>query len=644
MNKSSVLRNGGIFLLSMTAILISILFLGKDNLMVGANAVFLLVGILNKNFSNAPIKSIIKVSVLMMFIGALPFFVNINVYSGLFINFIGIFILLYAIVYNLNKSIYYPFLFGYTLLLTSNVEGKELLYRVLALGFLGIIAVLFQLFYSKVCEKNPMSGLKRSLDFLITYIDDNDIKNSNKNLEAFKQVNASWSRELLEYKGRSFYLNYKENLELNLIALLDKLEDINSKIINKDIYYNINNIEEIHKDLRDILKNIRSFIYGNISEEKLEYYIINYLEKYKDKNNIYIFEIASTVETFKKLVVDLWQIEQGELKVKKKLRYKDIKESIKLIKEDFNTKSVRFVFSFRTALIISIIYFIVEYYHIEYGKWIIFTIASVSQPYNETVRNRAKERILGTLIGGAIYYILSLIFVHEFERIIIILIAVYLYIHFKKYMQNVIMITVMFLGLATVNITNATVATEWRIVFILIGSLVVLLGNKYIFPYNLKKETVVLLEKYIKCCDEAFRSVVNIYDNKDEREKIKNIILHGRALENKIILNKLLVNNTEIMNLMDNERIIINSIQNTFNLGEYFDIRLKLNGKIRMKCIKSLIEKQINKEDINLNNYLELSDNNSEKLIYKNMYEMARAKRDIIDIEKDLDIKLTLNK
>ena len=211
-------------------------------------------------------------------------------------------------------------------------------------------------------------------------------------------------------------------------------------------------------------------------------------------------------------------------------------------------------------------------------------------------------------------------------------------------MQNVIMITVMFLGLATVNITNATVATEWRIVFILIGSLVVLLGNKYIFPYNLKKETVVLLEKYIKCCDEAFRSVVNIYDNKDEREKIKNIILHGRALENKIILNKLLVNNTEIMNLMDNERIIINSIQNTFNLGEYFDIRLKLNGKIRMKCIKSLIEKQINKEDINLNNYLELSDNNSEKLIYKDMYEMARAKREIIDIEKDLDIKLTLNK
>ena len=98
-----------------------------------------------------------------MFIGALPFFVNINVYSGLFINFIGIFILLYAIVYNLNKSIYYPFLFGYTLLLTSNVEGRELLYRVLALGFLGIIAVLFQLFYSKVCEKNPMSGLKKKL-------------------------------------------------------------------------------------------------------------------------------------------------------------------------------------------------------------------------------------------------------------------------------------------------------------------------------------------------------------------------------------------------------------------------------------------------------------------------------------------------
>ncbi|WP_438565755.1 FUSC family protein [Clostridium sp.] len=626
MKKELILRNGGIFLLSLIFIYGSIHFLGRDNLMVGANAVFLLVGILNKNFSTRPIKSILKVICLMALIGILPFLVNFNNNVGLFINFIGIFILLYAVVYNLNKSIYYPFLFGYTLLLSSNVTGKALLYRVIGLIIVGIIAVLYQIIYTKIIYRTKMSSLKRSLDFLIRYVGDPDATNNTKNLEKFREVNAAWSRELLEYRGNNFYLNYKENLELNLIAVLDKLEKINSEIINKDIKYKILEDENLRKELLNILKDIRKFIYNELKEEELELSLRKYLKVYKNKENIYIFELAVTVETFKNLIVEFYKMERENLRVKKKVNWIDIKESIMIIKEDFNINSVRFIFSFRTAVLISVIYFIIQRYHIDYGKWIIFTIASVSQPYNETVKNRAKERILGTLIGAFIYYGLSLILVSEVERVIVILAAVYLYIHFKTYMKNVMMITIMFLGLATLNTLNTTDATEWRILFIIIGSIVVILGNKFIFPYNFKKETKVLLDKYIFCCNKAFLNIFNIYENKLERNKIKNLILQARGLENKIILNNTLAENKNIMYLIENERIIINCIQNIFNLSEYYDITLRVNGQVRMEAIKELVYNKLNGENLNLSDYLNKTNEIDEKLIYKDMYEVTIAK------------------
>ncbi|MGL4848075.1 MAG: FUSC family protein [Clostridium sp.] len=626
MKKEFILRNGGIFLLSLIFIYGSIHFLGRDNLMVGANAVFLLVGILNKNFSTRPIKSILKVISLMTLMGILPALVNFNNNIGLCINFLGIFILLYAVVYNLNKSIYYPFLFGYTLLLSSNVTGEALLYRIVGLILVGIIAVLYQIIYTKVIYKTKMSSLKRSLDFLIRYVEDTDEKNNIKNSEKFIEINATWSRELLEYRGNNFHLNYKENLELNLIAILDKLEGINSEIIKNNIKYTSCEKNNIRKDFLNTLKRVRSFIYNDITEEELEYSIRNYLKEYKNKKNIYIFELAVTMESFKNLIVEFYKMEKENLRVKKKIKFIDIKESFKIIKEDFNVNSVRFIFSFRTALLISVIYFIIQRYHIDYGKWIIFTIASVSQPYNETVKNRAKERIIGTLIGASIYYGLSFILTSEGERIIIILVAIYLYIHFKTYMKNVMMITIMFLGLATLTTVNTTNATEWRIFFIIVGSIIVVLGNKFIFPYNFKKETNVLLNKYIACCDKAFLNIFNLYENKLERNKIKNLILQARGLENKIILNNTLVENKNIMYLIKNERIIINCIQNIFNLSEHYDITLRINGKLRMETIKVLVYNKLNGENLNLSDYLKKTDEIDEKLIYKDMYEVTIAK------------------
>lgn len=636
MKKEIIIRNSGIFILSLIGILVSISFLGRDNLMVGANAVFLLVGILNKNFSNKPVKSILKIMALMMFMGILPFFVNINNNIGIVVNFIGIFILLYAIVYNLNKSIYYPFLFGYTLLLTSNVTGRALVYRILGLAVVGIVAVLFQIFYIKVCTERKMSSLKRSLNFLIKYINDDKKDNSHKNLDEFMEVNASWSRELLEYRGNNFYLNYKENIELNLIAILDKLENINSEITLGKTYYKNYDFRNLKVDVINILKDIRLFINEKLKEEELEYSFKKFKEEYIHEKNIYIYELIVSIEMFKKMALELSKLENGNFKVKKRIKINDIKESLKIIIDDFNTKSIRFVFSFRTALLISITYFIIQTYNLEYGKWIIFTIASVSQPYNETIKNRAKDRILGTLIGAVIYYVLSLIFIDEISRVFIILIAIYFYVHFKKYIENVTMITIMFLGLATLNVANTTVATEWRIFFIVIGSILVVFGNKFIFPYNFEKENKVLLEKYIDCCNKAFMRITNIYESNLERQRIKNLILHARALENKIILNNSFVDNLEIMNLIENERIIINCIQNTFNLSEVYDITLRINGNIRMKKIKSLIEKVMNGEQVTLSDFLQKANGNEEKLIYKDMYQMVIAK---VSLEK-LDLGL----
>lgn len=633
MNKKVFMANNIIFIISVIFVYMSIVYLGRDNLMVGITGIFLLIAIINKDFSRNPLRAILKISFLTAFIAFMPYLVNLNIYSGLIINFLAVFTIIYVVVYTLNKTIYFPFLFGYTLLLTTNVGGRDLCKRIIALVIIGIVAVIFQIVFSKITfkknEKNKM--LIEIIETFLKNINDLKVGNFNfKNKEKLKELSTYWSRDILEKRNNSFYLKDNENIKLNLIAAIEKLDRVLEEISQM-----LENNKEYIKFIEDLgvcLENLKLFL-------QTETRVVNLSLSIKKLNNDYesikikdikIYEAIEALNIIDGLTSELLEIGKKDY-IEIKFGMKEIKEIKNLLWADFNKNSVRFIFAFRTAILISVSYFVIECLHLELGKWMMFTIASVSQPYNDTVWGRAKGRILGTLVGVIIYLPLSYIVTSVEYRIIIIAIAVYFMISFKKYSYSMSMLTVLFLGVVTINIPNIFSFAEDRVLFVALGVVIVLLGNRFILPYSLKKETIILIDKYYNCCTEILDKTLLLYKKSGVREEIRNLIIIAKGIENKILLNNTDIDSDTIREFRNESRRLLNNINSVLNRVEYIDRELKSSGYERMNNIALMREEMENKlEEENLyyilDRYIKPVKKVSEKLIYIDVYEMIISK------------------
>ena len=633
MNKKVFMANNIIFIISVIFVYMSIVYLGRDNLMVGITGIFLLIAIINKDFSRNPLRAIFKISFLTAFIAFIPYLVNLNIYSGLIINFLAVFTIIYVVVYTLNKTIYFPFLFGYTLLLTTNVGGRDLCKRIIAIVITGIVAVIFQIVFSKITfkknEKNKM--LIEIIETFLKNINDLKVGNFNfKNKEKLKELSTYWSRDILEKRNNSFYLKDNENIKLNLIAAIEKLDRVLEEISQM-----LENNKEYIKFIEDLgvcLENLKLFL-------QTETRVVNLSLSIKKLNNDYesikikdikIYEAIEALNIIDGLTSELLEIGKKDY-IEIKFGMKEIKEIKNLLWADFNKNSVRFIFAFRTAILISVSYFVIECLHLELGKWMMFTIASVSQPYNDTVWGRAKGRILGTLVGVIIYLPLSYIVTSVEYRIIIIAIAVYFMISFKKYSYSMSMLTVLFLGVVTINIPNIFSFAEDRVLFVALGVVIVLLGNRFILPYSLKKETIILIDKYYNCCTEILDKTLLLYKKSGMREEIRNLIIIAKGIENKILLNNTDIDSDTIREFRNESRRLLNNINSVLNRVEYIDRELKSSGYERMNNIALMREEMENKlEEENLyyilDRYIKPVKKVSEKLIYIDVYEMIISK------------------
>lgn len=633
MNKKVFMANNIIFIISVIFVYMSIVYLGRDNLMVGITGIFLLIAIINKDFSRNPLRAILKISFLTAFIAFMPYLVNLNIYSGLIINFLAVFTIIYVVVYTLNKTIYFPFLFGYTLLLTTNVGGRDLCKRIIALVIIGIVAVIFQIVFSKITfkknEKNKM--LIEIIETFLKNINDLKVGNFNfKNKEKLKELSTYWSRDILEKRNNSFYLKDNENIKLNLIAAIEKLDRVLEEISQM-----LENNKEYIKFIEDLgvcLENLKLFL-------QTETRVVNLSLSIKKLNNDYesikikdikIYEAIEALNIIDGLTSELLEIGKKDY-IEIKFGMKEIKEIKNLLWADFNKNSVRFIFAFRTAILISVSYFVIECLHLELGKWMMFTIASVSQPYNDTVWGRAKGRIFGTLVGVIIYLPLSYIVTSVEYRIIIIAIAVYFMISFKKYSYSMSMLTVLFLGVVTINIPNIFSFAEDRVLFVALGVVIVLLGNRFILPYSLKKETIILIDKYYNCCTEILDKTLLLYKKSGMREEIRNLIIIAKGIENKILLNNTDIDSDTIREFRNESRRLLNNINSVLNRVEYIDRELKSSGYERMNNIALMREEMENKlEEENLyyilDRYIKPVKKVSEKLIYIDVYEMIISK------------------
>lgn len=534
--KKLILSKTIIFILILGFINVFIALFSSQNTLIGVTVVTAALMLLERDLTISPLKNTFKLLVINILLGLFSFFAVQNIWAGLILNFIAMFIVGYLFSYDLKSPMYVAFGLQYIFMVSIPVTNAQLPLRIvsLAFGVLFIMAMQFIANRNKL-EKNSEKILVNTCDELLIKTENLESSLSNEEVNLKIEANINNLKKLI-YDNRKddFYLSDKGINILNIGLSLERI----SLILDSYIKQNEDNSNLLYKNDYSKEKSL-SVIKSEITNLKLSLYKD---EKTKDKfekentQDIYLYEFYNELEKIYKYLDEYKKciIYKNKKAYKCNLEVPNKFKTISVYKRSFNKDSLKFSYAFKVALSTSIAGFIMDYFKLTEGRWIMFTAFALIQPYSENCIAKSKKRIQGTLAGGTLVLILFSIIKDESIRGIIILMAGYTSTYMKDYKALLICNTVSAIGSVALvgNIGNLFIS---RILYVALGSVIALLINKFVLHYNVEKGSKNLLDMYDNVNKEIITEVSLNLQNKNNSYKIKNLILIPVLIEEKLL-------------------------------------------------------------------------------------------------------------
>lgn len=550
-----------LFIVMLIFILLAKTFLGEDNVTVGVVVVLMSFMLLGKDLTGNLLKNSIKLICLIIFICFCTYIASFNIYLGLFVNFIGVFVTTYASMSDLKSFVYQPFLLAYVLMLTNVPHHKEVPLRFIGFILGGLFAMLLQyLVNGKKGSKVAKGSLENIVDLLKEEIkavrSDQEI---DQHKDGIREEIKKWNSSILERRESYFNFTKIEELQLNIISTLENFE-LSIEDLGKHNTEN-NKYDDVLKDLDNFFDTLKKSMKKDIKPNEFIDGFKSFYNKYEkvSENDYLLFELFKTLERLDYYIADSIMAYKNEeyresiLEVEKPSLWFMIKSSI-------SKSSLRFTFSLRLAIMISVVYFVAELVHFEYAEWIIITIAMASVPYRDHMKIKGLNRIYGTLIGGAIFFILFTLIDQEIIKILIILIAFYVMNMTKNETIKNSCSTILVLGIFGIASTNTLELVANRAFSAVIGVVIGGICSIIILPYDIEKETKVLINRYNKAVKDSILRLEDLNNLSENRIIIKNTLNISRAMEHKILVNNRALNDENIDKFVQEQRNIINNL------------------------------------------------------------------------------------
>lgn len=555
-NVVGMLRNGTIAVVTMFGI--AYLF-GIKNMMLAFPIALTSTVLGRQNFHIKTINKSIRILLLELSIVIVSYLSSINMWIGIVVNFISIFLIMYTIVSAYDIGFYKPFIMLYVFTQYVTVSRSELPNRLLSVVFGCIIITLFS-YIRKHNEKDILiNNVKSSLSIIKEQLS-NVIKNDyQENLSdkcskmmralAYKVYITRYKRFLTTKLGKIQFrlFIYIEYLNLYIKGLESKYKD--SDISKKDI-----------KELINLINKVISYCKNKITIDSL-YDEIKYIKEKLEGNSSYIkdgfiiiFKIINNLSEISKMSdeeVNTVYTEWERTKYDKRLYS---------FKAYFKKDSIRFKFAIRMAITLTVSLFAAEILGFHKVIWAVITIMSIMQPYYEDTISNVKGRIKGNAIAILITGILINIINNKIFTIVILIIALYLLYAFKKYSR-----ISLYAGIASICLSslseNINKLIFYRVGYLIVGVIVVLLANKYIFPYKLDDGIRQLEEKinrYTSYLQEHYKEYISGVKKENDHE-IRDLIIHITLLSQKLYLRNLEYGEENIEKFIrENNNLVIN--------------------------------------------------------------------------------------
>ena len=569
MNKNKIIGNTLIFIIILIYIGIFTSIFGGVNSIVGITVITAVLMLLQRDLTADPVKNLVTLLVVNVMTGVFSYISAGNLWIGIPLNLIALFTIGYLFSSNIRNLVVIPFGLQYLFMLFEPVHGVDFEKRIFALIFGAFFVMAMQFIANKrKIEKTFNESIINIIDSLIETIslpeyflepspyvmdrlvdtlkEDKDIGSAVlKSIDNLKKI-------IYDKRKKGFYLNRGIKEVVDIIWILERI----SLNLDKDCIYNN---EEFNKYLKSYLSEVKFSI-------KNKKYNINYKQFYGtlDEN---MLEIKKTIDD---LVININQLIKIENIKKQDFHIKIPKyfSKLEIAKRDFKIDSLRVSYALRLAILGAFTIFLTEFFNLNEGRWMVYTIFALVHPYKEITMAKSKDRIEGTIIGVVLVVVVFMMFKNIQVRMISILLMGYLNPYAKRYKNMVICIT--FSAIASLAITeNITIILGVeRLIFVAIGMIITLLGSKYIVPYNIENTNKYIIENYNKL---RFQLKKDINTSQPE-DGVKLLYVLPAFFEEKLVTLNKGEKLDELKEFTREQRYIIN------NLYEKYYIKIKTVG------------------------------------------------------------------
>lgn len=562
---------------------------GAENSLVGVTTIVLALVLLEGDLTGEPLKNLVHLIIFNLILGLGAFIAWQNVWIGIVINFAIMASIGYIFSYELRKSINMMFGLHYILLMTSHIIIEQLPMRLLALVFGACIIMGIQLIANKnKLEKSSKKILNIIYDKILEKISllkqDQDV--TELDIDSF--INKL--KIIIFDSGKKFSITNDGRCILNVLSCFEKINILldTTKVIDKDL------LEDIHA-LLVIIKD------GRFNKGELEAIACRY--KRDHEKLMAVYEFITAVENLNTQIYKLNNLPEDEKNnIGSELYIPEDFKDINIHKRNINLKSNRVAYGIRLGIVVALTTFITNYFNLQFGNWMVYTVFALTQPHAEFTRLKSKKRIVGTVIGSLIIFTLFNIVKDPTMRTVILLTTGYLMGYVSDYRNIVMFVTITSIASAALNVINPNYIIMNRLMYVIIGIIISLIANKFILHRKYRDEEI---------------NVHNIQKQVTERilkEILENECYNENIVEGLYLIQVLIENRVQNLNLSIEKEVLF---KNKILLNDIYQIHLAGNDIYEgiINEARKIISNNKNIELYKLKEFVEDTEDMREKIL-----------------------------
>lgn len=461
---------------------------GAENSIVGVIFVIMMMASMARDLTSTPVRHLFAQSFVLVLMAVSASLVTVlNPWAALPVNFLMIFFILYSYTYEYSNHLYFPYILSYLFLIfLSPVGFEQLPKRLLAMVAGAVSIILYQMAMGRRRAAETVNDVLLTLigearQAAVCLIQGKEMPDT---LEEMRRNLRRLSHMVYERRKREFCISDAGFAVVDAGRGLEHLLILMSQLETPKRY------TDMLKKTAGQLDRFQAYIEGKLP-------IPGHIDRtlfVTDGNDRTESEFYESLEYICSHLVHMADPDR-------KSHYRPTLLSLTIrIKAACKVSRVRVVYALRAALLLSLGTVLVQSLALPHGKWLLFTIASVSLPYADDVVPKAGKRFLATLLGGIISVVIYTLVPSPGGRTFFMMLSGYLSSYFTDYTGTFACSTIGALGGAVF-----MSAYGWgpvgslfliRLGYICAGIAAAYAANCLIFPYRRSAATETLMKKY----------------------------------------------------------------------------------------------------------------------------------------------------